>query len=510
MVNDIGSLAASAGEQPDLRDDVSLALLMVLAPWRSRQVSAAASTQVSRITTPFDGLHLVRTTCRNLVCLNIPGCAADSPVALHVTTPRPTMSSHHISTTVDSSQATWDAAAMLDALPERVNRYRVRDLAILYCNAAWGEQYGVDPSQAIGRRLDAFLSDDEIEGMHAQLARLGPDTPVLDDCVARAVPGRPGQWLQWVDRYLIGPDGPEVLSIGRDVTERHVAEIKLAESEARFRDLADHSSDIVWHFELHPSPHFDYVSPSVERILGYPPAYFLDDFTRIFEVLDEDGRSTVARALRGELLIDCIDFQFRHNDGSTVIGETRTTVVHGGMQGVSRDVTELRHLQASLSALALRDPLTGLANRRLLAELLDAELARTDRTGAAIGVAYIDVDNLKHVNDTYGHEAGDVVLRETARRLTSVVWAADLVARLGGDEFVVVYDSSDPDAADLLGRIDRTLAEPIDLGDGTMVTCPASVGTADTRTVGHDRAGLLAAADIAMYRVKRARRDTAR
>jgi GGDEF domain-containing protein len=81
---------------------------------------------------------------------------------------------------------------------------------------------------------------------------------------------------------------------------------------------------------------------------------------------------------------------------------------------------------------------------------------------------------------------------------------------LGGDEFVVVYESSDPDAADLLDRIDRTLAEPIDLGDGTMVRCPASVGTADTRTVGHDRAGLLAAADIAMYLVKRARRAAAR
>src|SRR5687767_7659027 len=80
--------------------------------------------------------HLVRTTCRNPVCLNIRAAAADSSLALHVTTPRPIMSSHPISTTVDSSQATWDAAAMLDALPERVNRYRLRDLAILYCNLA--------------------------------------------------------------------------------------------------------------------------------------------------------------------------------------------------------------------------------------------------------------------------------------------------------------------------------------------------------------------------------------
>jgi diguanylate cyclase (GGDEF)-like protein/PAS domain S-box-containing protein len=416
------------------------------------------------------------------------------------------MTSHHTSAAVAVERSTWDAAAMLDALPERVNRYRLDDRTILYCNAAWAAQYGVEPDAAIGRPLDEFLSDDEIDGMHAQLALLGPDNPLIDDTVARAVANQPNQWLQWVDRYLEGPDGPEVLSIGRDVSARHIAELRLAESEARFRDLADHSSDIVWHVSREPSPHFDYISPSVESILGYPPSYFLDDFTRIFEVLDAEGRSVVARALRGELLIDRIDFEFRHSDGSTVIGETRTTAVHGGLQGVSRDVTELRHLQESLAALALRDPLTGLANRRLLAELLDAELARTQRSGAGLAVAYVDVDNLKHVNDTYGHEAGDAVLRETSQRLVGLVRAADLVARLGGDEFVVVFESTDAETADLLHRIDRALAEPIDLGDGITVECPASIGSADTRSVGYDQAALLAAADIAMYRVKRARR----
>src|SRR5215207_7968563 len=119
-------------------------------------------------------------------------------------------------TSVDATPAAWNAAAMLDALPDRINRYRLADLAILYCNAAWGEQYRVEPSEAIGRPLDEFLSDDELDGLRNQLARLGPDNPVLDDTVARAVPNAPGQWLQWADRYLIGPDGPEVLSIGRD------------------------------------------------------------------------------------------------------------------------------------------------------------------------------------------------------------------------------------------------------------------------------------------------------
>ena len=216
--------------------------------------------------------------------------------------------------------------------------------------------------------------------------------------------------------------------MGRDVTERHVAEQRLAESEARFRDLADKSSDIVWHIVAEPTPHFDYMSPSVESILGYPPSYFLEDFNRVLDILDDNGRRAIDLALRGERPLSRMDFHLRHADGSIVIGETQTTAVQDAVQGVTRDVTELRRLQDRLAALALRDPLTGLANRRLLDELLDAELARTQRSGVALAVAYIDLDGLKQVNDTYGHDAGDVVLCEAARRLVAIVRGADVVA----------------------------------------------------------------------------------
>jgi diguanylate cyclase (GGDEF)-like protein/PAS domain S-box-containing protein len=297
-----------------------------------------------------------------------------------------------------------------------------------------------------------------------------------------------------------------VLSVGRDVTERHVAEQRLAESEARFRDLADRSSDIVWHVVAEPTPHFDYMSPSVENILGYPPSFFLEDFNRVLDILDDNGRKAIDLALRGERPLSRMDLYLRHADGSIVIGETQTTNVDDAVQGVTRDVTELRHLQDRLAALALRDPLTGLANRRLLDELLDAELARTQRSGVALAVAYIDLDGLKQVNDTYGHDAGDVVLCEAARRLVAIVRGADVVARLGGDEFVIVYEPTDPNSDKLVDRIDAALGEPIEVASGVPVCCPASIGTADTRIVGWSATKLLAAADDAMYQVKRARR----
>lgn len=402
----------------------------------------------------------------------------------------------------------WDAVAMLDALPERVNRYRVADHVIVYCNAAWAAQYNVDPGLALGRPLDQFLSEDELVGLNSQLALLGPDNPILVDCIARAVPHTPGQWLEWVDRYLPGVDGSEdaeVLSVGRDVTERHIAEFKLAESEARFRNLADKSADVVWSFVAKPSPHFDYISPSIESILGYPPSFFLEDFTRILEILDDEGRATIDRALRGEQTLERFDFHFCHADGSSIVGETQTAVVSGGLQGVSRDVTELRHLQESMAALALRDPLTGLANRRLFDELFDAALARTQHSGLPLGVAFLDLDGLKDVNDTYGHDAGDLVLRETARRLVSMVSGADVVARIGGDEFAIVYELNQPNSDSLIRRIDGALSAPINITATNAVYCPASIGNADTRSIGRDPTELLAAADDAMYELKRAR-----
>ncbi len=397
-------------------------------------------------------------------------------------------------------------AAVLDALPERVSRYRISDHVITYCNRAWATQYGVEPRDAIGRVLDDFMSDDEKVGLHSQLALLGPTNPILVDTSARAAPGPVQQWLEWVDRYVIGTDGPEVLAIGRDVTRRRKAEMELGASEARFRDLADKSADVVWRFSLVPEPHFDYMSPSTEAIIGYPPSYFLENFEHIYEILDAESAAAIANAVNGKPLPDQFDFRFRCANGSIVVGETRTALVPNGLQGVSRDVTELRRLQDEMAALALRDPLTGLANRRLFNEFFEADLARTQRSNLPLAVAFLDLDGLKMVNDVYGHDAGDVVLRETGRRLLKIVRGADTVARVGGDEFVIAYEPNDASSYNLIERIDRSLAEPIWITTTTPVLCPASIGVADTTAVGYDSAKLLAAADDAMYETKRARR----
>jgi PAS domain-containing protein len=179
---------------------------------------------------------------------------------------------------------------MLDVLPERVIRFRLPDLTILYCNSAWSSSHNLTPAEAIGRTMDELLSPAARADLELQLVQLSPENTLAHDHTARPAPNAPGRWLEWVDQYLPSADGAEVLAVGRDVTDRHIAEMFLADSEARFRELADNSADIVWRFFTEPYPHFDYLSPSIEKVLGHPAAIFLADFDRLLEILDHHGR----------------------------------------------------------------------------------------------------------------------------------------------------------------------------------------------------------------------------
>lgn len=191
-------------------------------------------------------------------------------------------------------------------------------------------------------------------------------------------------------------------------------------------------------------------------------------------------------------------------DGTFGVFDLHVVESVDGVQGVARDVTEIRALQAQVAEQATRDPLTGLANRRLLDELLARALHRTNRSGTPLTVAFLDLDGFKSVNDTHGHDAGDTVLRATAARLQTAVRDADVVARHGGDEFVVVYEGADDNAVrSLLERIRNALSAPIDIGAGVTVRCGASIGIADTRSTAPNASALIGAADRAMLEVKR-------
>jgi diguanylate cyclase (GGDEF)-like protein/PAS domain S-box-containing protein len=187
-----------------------------------------------------------------------------------------------------------------------------------------------------------------------------------------------------------------------------------------------------------------------------------------------------------------------------LIGHRGPTGVVESISSISRDITDRLAMEEQLTRLALHDSLTGLPNRRLFFDRLDVALARAQRTGAPVGVLFVDVDDFKSINDTMGHEAGDTVLVEVARRLVECVRPSDTVCRLGGDEFSVLCEhvGDEQGVATLGQRLGRRVAEPIDIG-GTDVRVTVSVGVVTATSVPEGPERLLHLADAAMYDAKR-------
>ena len=175
-----------------------------------------------------------------------------------------------------------------------------------------------------------------------------------------------------------------------------------------------------------------------------------------------------------------------------------------------RDLRERNAAEARILYLAHHDPLTGLANRARLRDRLEQELAVGRRTGKSLAVCCLDLDRFKTINDTFGHAAGDVLLREISRRLLAETRETDAVARLGGDEFVVVQTGLDfPEAAQHLAkRLVESLAGPIEIVPGHLATVTVSIGIAIYPEDGTAVDSLLVSADLALYRAKEEGRNT--
>ncbi len=178
-----------------------------------------------------------------------------------------------------------------------------------------------------------------------------------------------------------------------------------------------------------------------------------------------------------------------------------------GIVTYARDVTARRAESAELLQRSVRDPLTGIPNRLALMERLDIALSRADRSRDVVAVLFCDLDDFKLVNDGYGHEFGDHVLVEVARRLEHLQRKSDTVARVGGDEFVVVCDGLHDidESTAIASRIHDAIEQPIEVnGRHCLITSSIGIATSDARSGDHtDPITMLRNADAAMYRAKR-------
>jgi len=186
----------------------------------------------------------------------------------------------------------------------------------------------------------------------------------------------------------------------------------------------------------------------------------------------------------------------------TPLPDRRNLVI--GHVYVARDVTSVRQTERKLRQLALFDSLTGLPNRVLFFDRLHQVVARAKRTSESVAILFIDLDKFKAVNDDFGHEAGDTVLREAAERMIGCTRATDTIARVGGDEFIGICENtaSEEDVNHVAGKIVEVLLHPFQV-DEYSIRIGVSIGISILPDDGFDEKTLLARADEAMYRVKK-------
>jgi diguanylate cyclase (GGDEF)-like protein len=250
-----------------------------------------------------------------------------------------------------------------------------------------------------------------------------------------------------------------------------------------------------------------------KELLEYPEELFKDGNPTLEQIFrfnasrGEYGEGSVETFIKAKMELvrkKCAHTFERTRPNGTVLQIRGVPLEHGGFVTTYLDVTEQHRTQSKIEHLAMHDPVTGLANRTKLVFLLQETLSNlTD--GDQLALHYIDLDRFKPINDNYGHDVGDAVLRSVARRLLTCVRDTDCVARIGGDEFVILQKGirSTHDAEIVGTRIVRAISKTHDLPEGSF-TLGASVGIALAPTHCADVDELIRRADEVMYKSKRA------
>jgi diguanylate cyclase (GGDEF)-like protein/PAS domain S-box-containing protein len=379
---------------------------------------------------------------------------------------------------------------------------------LLYANDRLVELTGLSHEQLAGTGWLNMVHPDERErviresGPSALERRLTTEFRIV----------RPDGELRWMRTRaspLHGRGGEHAGFVGslEDVTHEVEAVRELAAREAEYRMLADNSSDFLARHA--PDGSYRYASPASLTITGYAPDELIgtapsahvveDDQERIAEhheqVLGHDAPATVA-------------FRLRRKDGQLRWLETTTRAVRDEaavreLVSVTRDISERKEAELELSHAALHDSLTGLPNRALFLDRLGLALRRTERRSGSVAVLFGDLDRFKIVNDSLGHDAGDRLLVDVAKRIAAALRPADTVARFGGDEFTILCEdiAGEIEAATIAQRIVDVFREPFVLEDGE-VFLAISLGIAIARGDDDRAADLIRDADAAMYRAK--------
>jgi len=383
------------------------------------------------------------------------------------------------------------------------------DGRMLDCNDALAEMLGYESKEELLRQnardlyfeasdrdqfIDRILSDGGMRGAEICLRRKD---------------GRP-IWLLESVHLLAGDEEAQILEGTLvDISDRKAAEAALRDSEARYRLMAENSTDLISRTTARGV--LAYASDAIRSLLGYEPRDVIGH--SVFEYIEPDDHHVVRRFTEGleqDNTPRTFSYRARRKDGTWVWFETTSRAIAHSKTGgvdeivsVSRDISERRQAEEQIEYQAYHDALTGLPNRLLFRDRLTIALAHAKRQQKPLAVMFLDLDRFKLVNDTLGHSLGDELLRSVAIRLHSVLREGDTIARMGGDEFTVLLaDLKAPsDAAKTAQKLLDTVAEPLRV-DGHELYISTSIGIALYPDDGDTAEALLKNADTAMYRAK--------
>ena len=402
------------------------------------------------------------------------------------------------------------------------------DRRLVYVNDAFCRFFGKSEDDLIGRAWTSIAHPDDLQRIDDSLQQLSPQAPIAE--IENRVYAGDGslRWCRFINRGIYDDSGNflELQSVGRDITQRHQAQEQLRISNARFSDLASRVPAGIFTIRsgTNGALSFDYVSDKLLDMVGTTRKEAQESPEAIFRSIHPLDRPSLDESNR---IAEQTLAPFRWEGRCLIHGQYRWIRIESNpnplpdgdclWNGVINDIEDRKILEEEVRQLAFHDPLTHLPNRRLLDDRIEVALAANTRSRRFGALMYLDLDNFKPLNDSHGHEAGDLLLIEVARRVMGCVRAMDTVARVGGDEFVVMTSELDGDlthstaqALSIAEKIRRAVAAPFILsvqgvrGESISIMhhCSTSIGVVmfpEDDASGDD---LLIRADRAMYQAK--------
>jgi diguanylate cyclase (GGDEF)-like protein/PAS domain S-box-containing protein len=412
---------------------------------------------------------------------------------------------------VDARRRRRFAMRLIDCMPSGLIAIAL-DGTILTVSRAAKELLGLSTTCALeGERYSALIQDrDLVDCIEAAIAdtRYRNLRLICRPGVSQADADQRQCTLRCHISHEILDGHGQVLIIAENVTAALLAEAELRESEERSRVAFDHAAVGLAH--MAPDGRWLRVNRRFLSILGHSEQSLLElrfqDIT-VPEDLPLDNRLRL-RLIAGEIPSYTREKRYRHKDGHLVwvhitVAPRRISDDQLYLMLIIEDISQRKQAEEKLRHLASHDPLTGLFNRALLHDRLSQAATCATRAARHVAVLFIDLDRFKNINDSLGHDAGDRVIVEVARRLSANVRQGDTVARLGGDEFVVVLADigHENEIAAIAQKILDALFVPVVM-DGQELSPVGSIGISVYPRDGDNATTLLANADAAMYRVK--------